>query len=329
MIIDLLKCHGSGNDFILIDELTKDISFTDDERSKLAISLCNRKGSLGGDGILFVMKSSRGDARMRVFNADGSEASMCGNGLRCVARFVHETVTKDTLVIETMKKDLAVERTEDIFDGIPTFKVEISPVSFRLNDLPLRLGQETLNNETIPGLSDSLRFTALAVPNPHLVSIVEQEVLDSGIQEELAESVNKPNELFPDGVNVSFVKHLGENKIFVRTFERGVGFTNACGTAMSASSLVACLNGKANAEEEIEVFNPGGKVKCAVHLDEKTGEYTIDLIGNATYEYRASIAVDLEETAKFKLLHETKFTKETNVYSKFENSVREQILAFK
>jgi diaminopimelate epimerase len=324
MIIDLLKTHGSGNDFFIIDELTTDLSFTEEERRNLAISLCNRDSELGADGILFVLKSDHvgADARMRVFNADGSEASMCGNGLRCVARYAIDELGKEKMVIETMKVDLQVEKTEEIYEGIPTFKVEISPVSFKVKDLPLVIDQEELHNELLPELHDTLLFSALAVPNPHLVTITDTEMIQSNVQEELATKVNGPNALFPDGVNVSFVKELEAGSIYVRTFERGVGFTNACGTAMSASSLVTCLNGLNALETDIVVYNNGGKVKCVVHYYEEKGQYTIDLIGNATNEYTAKIEVDLQNPQLYTLLSKDIFDQEIELYSKLQTEVQ-------
>ena len=323
MKLKLIKCHGSGNDFLLIDEMNGEYSFTEEERATLARTLCERHTELGSDGILYVLNSEKSDARMRVFNADGSEASMCGNGLRCVARYVCEKLNKKEAVIETMKAHLQVKKQEDLFPEIPTYMVEISPVSFQLRDLPLILEQETLMNEKIPALSEDLTFTALAVPNPHLVSIVESEDLHSEIQKQLSEYVNGPNPLFPDGVNVSFVKYLQKGSIYVRTFERGVGFTNACGTAMSASSLVSCLNGLSEIEKAIEVYNNGGKVRCVVHKTE--AGYWMELIGNATYVYQASIDLDWTEAA-FTVLEKQNFDSETHQYKKLEELANQFVL---
>lgn len=324
MKLNLLKSHGSGNDFFIIDELTTDLSFTEEERRNLSIALCNRDSKLGADGILFVLKSDHADAdaRMRVFNADGSEASMCGNGLRCVARYAIDKLGKETMLIETMKIDLHVEKTADIYEGIPTFKVEISPVSFKVKDLPLMIDQDELHNEILPELHDTLRFSALAVPNPHIVTITDTEVIQSNIQEVLATKVNGPNDLFPDGVNVSFVKQLEPGSIYVRTFERGVGFTNACGTAMSASSLVTCLNGLNDLEKGITVYNNGGKVKCVVHYESTENRYSIDLIGNATNEYKAIIEIDLNQPENFVLLSKESFDQEVNQYNKLKAEVQ-------
>lgn len=291
--IEVMKCHGSGNDFLLIDEMSNDYSFSENERAELALLLCDRKSNLGADGILYVMNSNTADGRMRIFNADGSEASMCGNGLRLVARYICEQNQQTEAVVETMKANLRVSKKDEISEGVATYQVEISPVSFALSDLPLNLPQATLHNETIPALSQELRFSALAVPNPHLVALVGTEQLESDVQKTLSEKVNGPNEWFPDGVNVSFVRLLEPGHIYVRTFERGVGFTNACGTAMSASSLVTCLNHLNDFEKPINVYNNGGKVQCVVHKEDAS--YSIDLIGNATYVYKAEVQVNLEK----------------------------------
>lgn len=293
MQIKLIKGHGSGNDFLIIDEMSNGFTFSEYERANLAKLLCNRQTDLGADGILFVMESENADGRMRVFNADGSEASMCGNGLRLVARYVCDYLGQNKAVIETMKANLKVSKQNELSRDIHTYQVEISPVLFELNALPLNLNKPTLYNERIEELSADLRFTALAVPNPHLIAIVDTEQLQSELQKQLSEKVNGPNDLFPDGVNVSFVKYLHPGSIYVRTFERGVGFTNACGTAMSASTLVTCLHELNEFEKIVDVYNNGGRVQCVVH--ECEGSYTIDLIGNATYLYTATVNVELEQ----------------------------------
>lgn len=319
--IDLIKGHGSGNDFLIIDEISNEYSFTEEDRANLARVLCNRNSELGADGILFVMNSEHADGRMRVFNADGSEASMCGNGLRLVARYICELKGLNEAFIETMKANLKVSKQEDIFPQVHTYQVEISPVLFNLKALPLNLNKSSLFNEKIEELSPELKFTALAVPNPHLISIVETEQLSSDLQKQLSEKVNGPNHLFPDGVNVSFVSPLQKDSIYVRTFERGVGFTNACGTAMSASSLVTCLLDMNEYEKSINVYNNGGRVQCVVHKLEDT--YSIDLIGNATYLYKASVSLNLEE--KTFTVSSRKNLAEQTTYEKLQEDAQQMI----
>lgn len=323
MQINLIKCHGSGNDFLLIDEITNAYSFSEKEREKLAVLLCNRSADLGADGILFVMKSSHKNVhgRMRIFNADGSEASMCGNGLRLVARYICEMFHLNEAIIETMKADLKVSKQPDLYPNVFTYQVEISPVSFQLKDLPMDFHQATLMNEKIAVLTDEVTFSALAVPNPHLIAIVEGEQIKTDLQKIISEKVNGPNELFPDGVNVSFVKPLSPGHIYVRTYERGVGFTNACGTAMSASSLVACLNELSEFEKITHVYNNGGKVRCIVH--KTAGLFYIDLIGNATYLYEASIKADAE-LERFAVKSKREYD-EQQTYEKLQTEVQDYL----
>jgi diaminopimelate epimerase len=278
--INFIKVHGSQNDFFIIDERDHTMTnWTDEMRSELACLICSRDESLGGaDGILFV---SQGHAdtigKMRVFNADGSEASMCGNGLRTVARYLLEKNQLEEAKIETMKADLHVQKSESLGYNIPTYQVEISPVLYELESLPFHYDKKELLDEKVPEFDDTLTFSALAVPNPHLITFTSQAVLDSDKQEKLAHYLNGPNPYFTDGVNVSFVRKLGPAQIFVRTYERGVGFTNACGTAMSASSLIKKRIDHDKLDEVLDVYNDGGRVRVTAD------ETSIQLIGNATF----------------------------------------------
>jgi diaminopimelate epimerase len=322
--LKLTKCHGSGNDFLLVDEEELAYSFSEEDRQNLAIALCDRSSGIGADGILFVLPSEKADAKMRIFNADGSEASMCGNGLRCVGRYVCERLGKENIIVETMKADLHVQKSQPIYRDIPTYTVEISPVLFNVDALPMNIDKKQIINEKIPRLSDQLTFSAVAVPNPHLISVVEDtEHLLTNEQKQIAQFVNGPNDLFPDGVNVSFVKPLEKGTIYVRTYERGVGFTNACGTAMSASSLITCLLGYNDKESEIQVYNPGGKVRCVVH-QHQNGDYEIDLIGNATFLFHAEIEVDVKHPESFTWLDKTELT-EQQQYEELEQHAKDYL----
>jgi diaminopimelate epimerase len=320
--IEILKVHGSNNDFILIDEMSKNYDFTEEQRRDLAILLCNRESGVGADGILYTMKSDIADGRMRVFNSDGSEASMCGNGLRCVARYVCELLGKEEAVIETMKANLYVKKQAEIFPNVQTYQVEISPVLFQLSELPLNLSRDILLNEKIEELSKDLYFSAVAVPNPHLITVIDDLEEQYNVQKELSEYVNGPNTLFPDGVNVSFVKSIQKGHIYVRTFERGVGFTNACGTAMSASSLVTCLLGLNKIEDKIHVYNDGGMVNCIVHQQEQT--YSIDLIGNATNVFKAIVTVN-EDLHGCQISNKQIYEEENENYKKLQLYAQEYL----
>jgi diaminopimelate epimerase len=323
--LKFIKGHGSGNDFLLIDEWTHGYLFTEENRRDLSIALCDRETGIGADGILFVMESKQADAKMRIFNSDGSEASMCGNGLRLHGRYVCDKLGRDEIVVETNKADLYVKRDSDIYEGVPAYRVEISPVLFELESLPMTIGKDRLFDERVPELSDSIRFSALAVPNPHLIAVGDRSLIASDEQKRIAEMLNGPNDICPDGVNVSFVHPIKDGVIYVRTFERGVGFTNACGTAMSASTLITCQLGLNEVEKSVEVYNNGGKVRCVVHHHE-AGRYSIDLIGNGTYLFEAVARLELDSPHHFQLKEKKAYTEQT-AYDQLREEVESHLNA--
>lgn len=314
-----LKVHGSGNTFYLYSTNNEnEINWVE-----LTKWLCTKDNHGGADGLLLVLPSDVADAKMRVINADGSEASMCGNGLRCVARFVCEKLQKEEAIIETMRANLKVKEEQPLFESIPTYAVEISPVSFDLSSLPMEYNNQTqIQHEVIQEFSTTIPFTAVSVPNPHLIGIVDrQHIQDTSHQKHLAEFLNGKNEYCIDGVNLSYVYPMKNDTIFVRTFERGVGFTNACGTAMTASALVSKLNGIVSGDV-ITVFNPGGFVKCKVNIVEQ--QYKLTLIGNATVT--ALYNIEINDT-DYNVVNITN----TDEQSKYENCIKlvnEEVASF-
>ena len=286
-MVYMQKVHGSQNTFFLLDQTQLKQALSQAELVRLAKQLTNAKtGLLGGaDGLLVVSSSSHQNVlgKMQVINADGSIASMCGNGLRTVGRYLAEKYHQNSFKVETQQADLKVSVEPDWAESVKAISVEISPVSFAKQDLPFdQLNCNQLINQEVPAFAPGLKFTAVAVPNPHLISIVSAEVLASSLLEKLGTKLNQPNPYFPDGVNVSFAQVIDSRHLFVRTFERGVGFTNACGTGMSAASLVFALT---HQQEKVfnhllTVSNPGGFVQTRVHQQED--HYWIELIGNAT-----------------------------------------------
>lgn len=323
--MQLIKVHGSENDFFLLDQTKLETDLTDKQLSNLAIKMCDRDSGLhgGSDGILVVNRSEHSGVlgQMRVINADGTEASMCGNGLRTVGRYLELEYGQTEFKVETMHADLKVKKAPNLKSDVAAYNVEISPVSFKSETLPMFLNRETLIADSVPEFSKTLKFSAVSVPNPHLITFVDHETLEGPELKRIATYLNCKNPYFPDGVNVSFVEELGDNSIFVRTYERGVGFTNACGTAMSASSLMFVLlsDKKVPFETEINVKNLGGMVKTVVHQNEN-GEYWMSLIGNATYV--ADVTVDLADAMNGDFSHATwTSTNEQENYLKFISSI--------
>ncbi|MDP4088467.1 MAG: diaminopimelate epimerase [Bacillota bacterium] len=322
MTLKVLKCHGSGNDFILIDEMAGNYSFTEEERKNIAAALCDREKAVGADGILFVLASRCCDGRMRIFNADGSEPEMCGNGLRCVGRYVLEKLNRNVVTIETMKAQYEVKKAEELYEGVNTIEIIIESLTFGVSDLPLNYPEDRLFFGKLEELSPVLDFSAVSVTNPHLVAVVEE------INEEQLVSVgtkaNSTTSLLPKGVNVNFVKVIDEQNLYVKTYERGVGLTKACGTGMTASTVVACMAGKCPLGREINIFNDGGMIRCIVNRKED-GKYYVQFIGNATYVFKAEIDMkDIKESLDASIDYKP-FEAETRQYENMFGYTREVI----
>ncbi len=286
MQLSLIKCHGSGNDFLLLDEtLPGNGGLEDAERSQLSRTLCERSRGVGGDGMLYYQSSHVADCRMRMFNPDGSEAEMCGNGLRCIARYAAEQLGREELQVETAKATLKVRRQPPLAPGVATFEVEIGPLSLTPAALPMALTAERFHNQPLPELSSELRFSALAIPNPHLVGVASQ--IDPSEVARIGAAANR-SPLFPRGVNLSLLRPLGKNSIFVMTYERGVGITDSCGTAMSASAYVSMLHQISRIATPITVYNRGGMVLCEIVSEQGP----VLLKGNATFLFEIELELN-------------------------------------
>ena len=294
-MVQLQKVHGSQNTFFLLDQTQLQNPLTKNELINLAKQITNSATGLlnGADGLLVISNSQHSQAigKMQVINADGSFASMCGNGLRTVGRYLAQKFHKQSFKVETMQSDLRVSCQPDWAQNVKAVSVEISPVSFAAADLPFtNLDCSELLNQAVPEFTPKLTFSAVAVPNPHLISLVSDDVLKSDLLANLGTKLNHKNPYFPDGVNVSFAQVLSSGHLFVRTFERGVGFTNACGTGMSATSLIYALTNQSQDlfDKLLTVSNPGGFVQTKVHRT--ANSYWIELIGNATVTHYIDVA---------------------------------------
>jgi diaminopimelate epimerase len=285
--LNLIKCHGSANDFVLIEELDRPV-FSEANRVYLSKLLSARYGLFGSDGVLFVQSSSVADVKMRMFNPDGSEAQTCGNGLRCVARFASERLGKQAFTIETMKGMSQARREAEISPGVATYAVEIGPFSTNARDLPLVVESPTLLDTMIPALSPELRFTAISAPNPHLIATVEH--IDVSALSDLGRKAAAIPEVLPEGANVSFLRVLDREHIAVATFERGAGLTRSCGSAMASSTLAACLLGRCDFGAWLWTYNRGGLVRTRAVRD--GSNHSVWLSGNATFVYSAQVEWD-------------------------------------
>jgi len=286
MKLNIIKCHGSGNDFVMLDEREKNAFSNEEELTGFIKAVCSRKGPVGADGVLLVLPSRLCDARMRIFNADGTEPEMCGNGLRCVGRFVIEALSKKQVTIETMKAKYVVRSTEDIYKDVKTIQVDIKSIDLNPASLPMVWGDKECLFQVIPELSDKLTFSAVSITNPHLVSIVDKIDVDELVR--IGEIANSGILILPKGVNVNFARIMGPDSMYVKTYERGVGLTASCGTGMISSSIITCIKDSTRLGREVTVYNDGGTIKTIVSKG-NDGNLSVSFTGNATYNYKAQL----------------------------------------
>ena len=288
---DFVKCHGSGNDFPLID--ARGIALPDEAWASVARALADRRGPVGGDGLLLLADGADDAAfAMRMFNADGSEAETCLNGLRCVARMGFEAFGIDAARVRLKTSSADVVRDADIAPDVYTVRETAGPASLDVAAWPLHAGAERIVDAIVPPLASARAFTAVAMPNPHLVAFVD--AIDDTELVAIGERCEAAPDWLPNRANVSFVELRGRDAasdagqaLFVRTFERGVGLTDSCGSAMAASAFAACLTARLAYDVPITVFNRGGLVRARVARDAM-----VSLSGNATWEWWGSVEVD-------------------------------------
>ncbi|OPY51389.1 MAG: Diaminopimelate epimerase [Methanosaeta sp. PtaU1.Bin112] len=242
--LSFTKLHGNGNDFILIDETSRE-QVAENEKKRFAIAVCHRHFGIGADGVLFLINSSRADLGMRLIQPDGSEAEMCGNGIRCLAKYAWDTgYVGEAFDIETLAGIIPVQVRER--DGFFWTKVDMGTPKFDRPSIPA-CGQGELISEEIEGS----RVSAVNTGVPHAVLFVEDMNFDIL---RAAPSI-RHNSLFPEGANVNFVK-VGQH-LEIRTFERGVeGETLSCGTGSVAAASVAHRMGLV--DDEVLVQTKGG-----------------------------------------------------------------------
>lgn len=311
-----VKCHGSLNRFVMVDGVAEAGSLAGVDLGRLSRQLCDARCATGGaDGLLVFAETQEGYA-MRMFNPDGSEAEMCGNGIRCVARLAAELLHAGEFTLFSGGRPYRITRGEPIGEGLATFGVGIG-IATSSPDFAFFGPDETFVGKVIAPLDTRLRFTALSLGNPHVTACVES--IDTELLCELGERVKHLPELFPRGVNVSLYECTAEG-LFVATYERGAGLTSSCGTAMTASATAAALLGLIPFGAEVDVRNSGGMVRCLPeHADD--GALCTRLTGNATYEFAGSFRTDASGSVSEVTVGE-RFDSETQAYGRFAESVK-------
>ena len=255
------KMHGLGNDYIVIDNRNQKIS--DKHAAELAKRLCERHFSVGADGLLLVCNSTIADVKMRIFNSDGSEAEMCGNGIRCFSKYCYENgiTKKEEFSVETLSGLKHVWLTVKD-DEVLAVKVDMGVPNWERASLPM-VGEGTCINENLEVDGELYKVTCLSMGNPHCVIFVDNvdefPVGDVG-------PIIENHKAFPKRTNVGFVQVLNRNELKVRVWERGCGETLACGTGTCAAVAAANKLGKVGDKVTVHVLGGDLQVEAGKSL---------------------------------------------------------------
>jgi diaminopimelate epimerase len=251
-MIQFTKMHGIGNDFVMVDAIRTPVPAT--EAPKLSRAMNDRKFGIGGDGLILVEKGQSAPFRMRMFNPDGSESEMCGNGVRCVAKFVRDKG-------HTGETNIPIETGAGLLElrvgGDGQVRVDMGPARLTRGEIGVT-GEpcDTFHESEVEAEGLTFTGTAVSMGNPHLVIFTEDV---AGVPLEVWGPALENHPMFPRRINVHFVQVLNRGEIVQRTWERGAGITLACGTGACACAVAAYLGGQTG--RNVKVRLPGGDLQ--------------------------------------------------------------------
>ncbi|WP_429143016.1 diaminopimelate epimerase [Anaerotaenia torta] len=254
MELPFTKMQGCGNDYIYINCF--DLKINSPE--SLSVLLADRHYGIGGDGVVLILPSDTADARMRMFNLDGSEGKMCGNAIRCIAKYLYDNniVRKLDMTIETLSGIRRLNLyTRNSF--VSTVRVDMGRAELHPSQIPVRLPGDCVVARPVTIGGKTMEITCVSMGNPHCVVFCEDVA-----RLRLAETgpLLENDKLFPDRVNAEFVELMGRNYLKMRVWERGSGETMSCGTGACAAAVAAVLNGYCDKDSDIRVVLPGGEL---------------------------------------------------------------------
>ena len=254
MKLKFTKMHGCGNDYIFFNCFTDDIP----KPESLSILLSNRHFGIGGDGIVLISKSEKADAKMRMFNIDGSEGKMCGNAIRCIGKYLYDNkiIEKKNVTIETLSgtRNLILYTENDLVSSV---SVDMGKAEFTPSKIPVSLEGEKIINRKISIKGEDYKITCVSMGNPHCI-VFQDDVNTLDLSSLGPKFEYSP--IFPERVNIEFVKVIDKNTLKMRVWERGSGETLACGTGACAAAVAAVENGFCNKYEDIQVILTGGEL---------------------------------------------------------------------
>lgn len=274
------KMHGCGNDYIYIDCFKENV----ENESELAIKLSDRHFGVGGDGIILIKKGNKADFEMVMYNADGSRGAMCGNGIRCVAKYVYDNgyTDKTSFSIESMGAvkyiDVTVENGEVVLA-----KVDMGAPILKPADVPVNSDKDKVISEEITAAGRTFNMTCVSMGNPHAVMFIDESPKDFDL-DFYGAKFECNTDVFPNRVNAEFAKVIDRNTIEMRVYERGTGETLACGTGTCATVVAAILNGYT--DNDVTVHLLGGDLQ--IQWSGKD-EDSVFMTGPAAYVFTGEI----------------------------------------
>lgn len=281
MKLHFYKMQGAGNDYVYFDGFAQDLPSPE----PLAIALSNRNFGIGGDGIIYVLPSKVADGRMRMFNADGSEGSMCGNGVRCVGKLLRDLsyAKSDTVTVETLSgiKMLTLQRDRE--QNVSGAMVDMGKAVLRAADIPVITDLPELINHPVRIGGQEVAITCVSMGNPHCVIFTS---LIDALDLPRIGPVYENDPMFPARVNTEFVEVLSPTHLRMRVWERGSGETLACGTGACASVVAATLCGHCARDTDVRIDLRGGTLTIRY-----TQDGTVYMTGPAVTVFEGDINI--------------------------------------
>ena len=272
--MDFVKMHGLGNDFVFIEDKTGQ----DKDYTVLARAMCNRHTGIGADGLIVIVDSRVADVRMRIINSDGSEAEMCGNGIRCFAKYVYDSgiIEKKQFTVETPAGIMEPEITVGADNKAELITINMGRPSFNRSEIPMEGPDGRVLNEDLGVDGENWKITSLLMGVPHTVTYVDD--VDSVDIEKIGPLFEK-HEAFPKHTNINFAQQMDDRTVKVRTWERGAGATLACGTGSCSVAVASFLNGRTGREVDIQL--PLG----TLHIEYREEDGNVYMTGPAAVSF--------------------------------------------
>ena len=277
MGLKFTKMHGCGNDYIYFNCFETPVEHPE----ALAVRISDRHFGVGGDGIVLICPSDKADAKMRMFNIDGSEGKMCGNAIRCVGKYLYDNGIKrrNPLTIDTLSGIKTLRLNSGADGKVDSVQVDMGKAILKPEEIPVRLDGETIASRPVKIDGKDYQITCVSMGNPHCVVFTDTDVAELPLEKIGPKFEFDP--LFPERVNTEFINVIDKNTLKMRVWERGSGETLACGTGACASVVAACLNGFCEKNTDVTVRLVGGELVIR-YTDEAvtmTGPATVAFTG--------------------------------------------------